>query len=183
MAYLLIVDDDADFAGAVGTILQKQGHDVGIETDSGKALSRIGERRPAAVILDVMFPESDTAGFEVARSIRKTFGELPVILLTAVNQSFPLGFSGKDLDPAWLPAADFLEKPVDLEILCSKVARVLSEAPARPPSRSNQSGGTSTRRSYSSLARLSLGFSSRVLRKHWMASTLRCMCSYARPII
>jgi DNA-binding response OmpR family regulator len=131
VAYVLIVDDDSDFAAAVGTILRKQGYETGIETDCGKTIARIQERRPDAVILDVMFPENDTAGFEVSRSIRRNFGELPVLLLTAVNQSFPLGFSSKDLDPTWLPAANFLEKPVDLAILCEKVSEILARAPGR----------------------------------------------------
>lgn len=128
MAYLLIVDDDTDFAAAVSTVLKSHGHEVAVETDSQKAVGRIRDRRPDAVILDVMFPESDTAGFEVARSIRRTFGELPVLLLTAVNQSFPLGFGNKDLDPTWLPAVDFLEKPVDFTVLSEKVAGILAAA-------------------------------------------------------
>jgi CheY-like chemotaxis protein len=126
MAYLLIVDDDVDFAGAVCTVLQSRGHETAVETASERAIARIEDRRPDAVILDVMFPENDTAGFEVTRSIRRKFGDLPVLLLTAVNQSFPLGFSSKDLDPTWLPAADFLEKPVDLELLCEKVSALLA---------------------------------------------------------
>ena len=75
-----------------------------------------------------MFPESDTAGFEVARSINRCFGELPVLLLTAVNQTFPLGFSNTDLDPTWLPVVEFMEKPVDLQCLCEKVAVILGQA-------------------------------------------------------
>ena len=85
-----------------------------------EAVDRIHERRPDAIILDVMFPENDTAGFEVARAIRRTFGDLPVLLLTAVNQSFPLGFSNKDLDPTWLPAVEFLEKPVGSRTVCAR---------------------------------------------------------------
>jgi hypothetical protein len=54
---------------------------------------------PDALILDVMFPENPSGGFELARSIRKKWGEIPVLMLTAVNQQFPLGFSGKDIDP------------------------------------------------------------------------------------
>ena len=132
MAYLLIVDDDADFASALRTILKKQGHLISIETDCGRTIDRIHEDRPDLVILDVMFPENDKAGFETARSIRKTFGELPVILLTAVNQSFPLGFSSKDLDPTWLPAVDFVEKPVDFALLCAKVSETLARAKGAP---------------------------------------------------
>src|ERR1035437_4677016 len=110
MGYVLIVDDDADFAGAVSSVLQSRGHETAVETDSEKVIDHIRERCPDAVILDVMFPESDTAGFDVARAIRRTFGNVPVILLTAVNNTFPLGFSNKDRDPTWLPVVEFLEK-------------------------------------------------------------------------
>ncbi len=126
MAYLLVVDDDEQFSSAVAKVLGARGHDVATEAESGKVLARIRERRPDAIILDVMFPENDKAGFEVARSIRRAFGELPVLLLTAVNQSFPLGFSGKDLDATWLPAYGFLEKPVDFEVLAAMVADMLA---------------------------------------------------------
>ena len=110
MAFILIVDDDTDFAGAVCTMLESRGHETATETDADKAVDRIRQRRPDAVILDVMFPENDTAGFDVARAIRRNFGGLPVILLTAVNNTFPLGFSNKDRDANWLPVAEFMEK-------------------------------------------------------------------------
>jgi CheY-like chemotaxis protein len=127
MAYILIVDDDTDFAGAVSTMLKTQGHETAAETDAENAVERIRQRRPDAVILDVMFPENDTAGFDVARAIRRSFGELPVILLTAVNNTFPLGFSNKDCDGTWLPVTEFMEKPVDLNRLCDKVAGLVSK--------------------------------------------------------
>jgi CheY-like chemotaxis protein len=123
MAYVLIVDDDEDFAGAVSTMLKSHAQ----ETDADKAVDRIRQRRPDAVILDVMFPENDTAGFDVARAIRRNFGALPVVLLTAVNNTFPLGFSNKDRDAAWLPVAEFMEKPVDLNRLCEKVGQLLGK--------------------------------------------------------
>ena len=128
MAYILIVDDDTTFAEAVGVVLQSHGYETGIETDPDKTIGRIEERKPDAIILDVMFPESDTAGFEVARSIRRSFGDVPVLLLTAVNQTFPLGFSNTDRDPTWLPVVEFMEKPCDLERLCRKVADILASA-------------------------------------------------------
>jgi CheY-like chemotaxis protein len=127
MPYVLIVDDDSDFAGAVSAMLVARGHETTVETDAEKAVDCIRERRPDAVILDVMFPENDTAGFEVARTIHRTFGKLPVILLTAVNNTFPLGFSNKDRDAAWLPVAEFMEKPVDLVRLCEKLDELLAK--------------------------------------------------------
>jgi DNA-binding response OmpR family regulator len=130
MAYLLVVDDDVDFAGAVATVLRSQGHEVVVENDAEKTIACVTARRPDAIILDVMFPENDTAGFEMARAVRRKFGALPVLLLTAVNQHFPLGFSNQDIDPTWLPATEFLEKPIDFKVLVARVEAILATPPA-----------------------------------------------------
>ena len=45
MAYVLIVDDDADFAGAVSTMLKSRGHETTAEADADKAVDRIRQRR------------------------------------------------------------------------------------------------------------------------------------------
>ena len=131
MAYILIVDDDTDFSGAVSTMLKSHGHETATESDAEKAVDRIRERRPDAVVLDVMFPENDTAGFDVARAIRRNFGGLPVVLLTAVNNTFPLGFSNKDRDGTWLPVAEFMEKPIDFKALSKKVTQILAASPGK----------------------------------------------------
>ncbi len=131
MAYLLIVDDDEDFASAAATILRHAGHEVRIDLDTRSAVVNMEQRRPDLVILDVMFPESSTAGFDLARTMRhyhEKLKDVPVIMLTAVNTKFPLGFSEKDIDGHWLPVADFLEKPVDLDALLNKVASLIREA-------------------------------------------------------
>jgi CheY-like chemotaxis protein len=125
MSYILIVDDDTDFTSAVSTVLKSRGHETASESEADRTVDRIRQRRPDAVILDVMFPENDTAGFDVARAIRRNFGGLPVVLLTAVNNTFPLGFSNKDRDTAWLPVAEFMEKPVDLNRLCDKIEAIV----------------------------------------------------------
>ena len=49
-------------------------------------------------------------------------------MLTAINQQFPLGFSGQDIDPKWLPVTEFLEKPVDFRLLCDKLQAMLTAA-------------------------------------------------------
>jgi DNA-binding response OmpR family regulator len=125
MAYLLIVDDDQDFAEAVATVCQSDGHEVATLQAIEPALASIEARRPDAMVLDVMFPENPNAGFQLARDVRRKFGELPILMLTAVNQQFPLGFSNKDIDPTWLPVTEFLEKPVDFAVLREKIKRLL----------------------------------------------------------
>lgn len=125
MAYLLIIDDDEEFAGAVGAVLESEGHEVAIEVDPDRALPSMQQRRPDAIVLDVMFPENPSGGFELARKIRRSFDRLPILMLTAVNQQFPLGFSNKDIDPTWLPVTEFLEKPVDFQVLRQRMAEML----------------------------------------------------------
>ena len=129
MPYLLIVDDDPDFASSVATVCEALGHEVATVHTTLEALERVAQRRPDGLLLDVMFPEDPTAGFELARELRRRHGELPILMLTAVNQQFPLGFSNKDIDPKWLPVTDFVEKPVDFELLRQKITRLLSESP------------------------------------------------------
>ena len=79
--------------------------------------------------LDVMFPENASAGFHLAQKIRghERLARLPIVILSAVNTKFPLGFGPNDIDPAWMPVQDFVEKPVDLEVLASKVEKLTEQ--------------------------------------------------------
>lgn len=128
MAYLLIVDDDADFSAAVKTLCESDGHEATVEANPQAVLDQIKTRRPDALILDVMFPENPSAGFEIARSVRRQHPDLPILMLTAVNQRFPLGFSSQDIDSTWLPVTEFIEKPVDFEALRTKIAGLVLRA-------------------------------------------------------
>jgi len=129
MAYLMIVDDDEDFAAAAATVLRNAGHEVQIELSTGSGVASMQQRRPDLVILDVMFPEHSSAGFELARAMRNgqgTLRDIPVLMLTAINTTFPFGFSREDIDEFWLPVNDFVEKPVDLDVLRDKVEALLA---------------------------------------------------------
>ena len=48
-------------------------------------------------------------------------------MLTAINAKFPLGFGPNDIDSEWMPVTDFLEKPVDFDVLRGKVAKLLGQ--------------------------------------------------------
>ncbi len=131
MAYVLIVDDDEDFATATATALRAGGQEVAIELRPDSAMKSMEDRRPDLAILDVMFPEDSSAGFELARRMRhcsETLKDIPVLLLTAVNARFPLGFSTRDIDDTWLPVSDFLEKPIDFNVLRNRVDAILQAA-------------------------------------------------------
>lgn len=128
MAYLMIVDDDPEFASAVATVCEAMGHEVCTLHTTSEALQKVAERLPDGMILDVMFPEDPGAGFQLARELRRRHATLPILMLTAVNQQFPLGFSTKDIDPKWLPVTDFVEKPVDFALLREKLTHLVGGA-------------------------------------------------------
>ena len=115
MAHLLIVDDDEQMVGALTRVFQQAGYTVSSELDAAGARARLQRERPDLVILDVMFPEDASAGFELARSIREIHPDMkdvPILMLTAVNTRFPpLGFGSQDINDTWLPVEDFVEKP------------------------------------------------------------------------
>jgi DNA-binding response OmpR family regulator len=129
MAYVVIVDDDEDFAGAVAKHLHGAGHEVHIQLEAEGAVAEMEKRKPDMVILDVMFPENSSAGFDLARDMRHDspiLRDVPILMLTAINAKFsPLGFGNRDIDDTWLPVTDFLEKPVDLDVLREKVGELL----------------------------------------------------------
>ncbi len=131
MAYIMLVDDDEDFLAATAFVLRKAGHEVECSLTIPGAVARMEERRPDLVILDIMFPESSCAGFMLARTIKhhnKKLRGIPVLVLSAVNSTLPYGFSRHDIDDNWFPVADFMEKPVDLDVLTNRIGVALEAA-------------------------------------------------------
>ncbi|MCP4609107.1 MAG: response regulator [Planctomycetes bacterium] len=129
MPYLLIVDDDEDFASTTATVLREEGYEVQVELDIDSAVKSMESKPPDLAILDVMFPEDASAGFELARLMRhekEQLKNIPILMLTAINTKFPLGFGSKDIDEDWMPVTEFLEKPVDFDVLREKVAKLLN---------------------------------------------------------
>jgi len=118
---ILLVDDEKEFVEVVRVLLESNGYDV-VAAYSGEDGKRVAaEQKPDVIILDVMM-ETDTAGFDAARWLRTQADtkDIPIIMLTAVNQKFPFSFGPDDI---WLPVDVFVEKPVSPERLLAEVRK------------------------------------------------------------
>jgi CheY-like chemotaxis protein/nitrogen-specific signal transduction histidine kinase len=80
---VLVVEDDAATRGLLRRTLEKEGWIVA-EAENGRvALERLGEQRPALVLLDLLMPEMD--GFEFLGALRRheNGSSVPVVVITA----------------------------------------------------------------------------------------------------
>ena len=130
MAKIKIIDDDIEVGENLTLMLENEGYDVSVRDNTENAIEDLIQDKPDILILDVMFPENPAGGFDLARKIRQTDAvrNLPVILLTAINQEFPMDFSSQDIDQDWIPVQDFIEKPVEISNLLKKIRQLLSES-------------------------------------------------------
>lgn len=134
MAKIMIIDDDAGLMDNMFVILKNAGYTVTVSDTVDGAIEKLTADKPDLLILDVMFPDNPAAGFDLARKIRQTreISKLPVVLLTGVNQHFPMDFSQGDIDADWMPVQDFIDKPVDFKKLLSKISMLLGQSADGP---------------------------------------------------
>ncbi len=132
MSDIKIIDDEQETAENIATILQSKGYSTSVSFEYKGAIDELLKDKPELLILDLMFPENLTGGFDLARQIRKTdeIKDLPIILLTNINQEFPGDFSRDDIDSEWIPVQDFFEKPVDFTKLIAKIEEILAKKAA-----------------------------------------------------
>jgi CheY-like chemotaxis protein len=82
MALILGADDAPAVLDVLDDILTLEGHQVIRATSGQEALRRFEESAPELAVLDIMMPDMD--GLVVLDAIRRTTGDLPVILITGL---------------------------------------------------------------------------------------------------
>ncbi len=131
MKKIYIIDDDRDIVESVSIVLKANGYEVSAQYDDENVVENVIKYSPDIIILDVMFPENSSAGFNIARDLKgdsKT-ESIPVIMLSAINErgSYAGRFSNEDADKDWLPIDIYLDKPVQPGELLEKVKYLLDK--------------------------------------------------------
>lgn len=125
-AKIVVVDDDQDIRDSVASMLETQGYDVITAKDRPEGMEKIKAEKPDLAVLDVMM-DSSSDGFEMSRELKKNpeLKDMPILLLTGVNQETGFDFESAAGDSQWCPVDGFLNKPVEPESLISEVSRLL----------------------------------------------------------
>ena len=82
---ILVVEDDRNICDLIHMYLVKEGFDVRIAGDGGKAIEEFQKQVPDLILLDIMLPVMD--GWSVCAKIRET-SKVPIIMLTAKGEVF-----------------------------------------------------------------------------------------------
>ena len=123
---VLIIDDDPDFAQAVGGLLASSGYEVMTASNGRDGLDLAKKAQPDLILLDVMMTER-TEGFFTLQQIRRVpaLQHTPVIVVSSIYTDQPV--FRVNPDAGWLPASLFLPKPVDPARLLQEAARLIGE--------------------------------------------------------
>ena len=122
---ILVVEDEVTMACLLQEGLKEEGHDVTVSNNGREGLEIASHWPFDVIILDVMLPEMD--GFSVARSLRKSRNQTPILMLTARDATKDL-IHGLDIG-----ADDYLTKPFSLEVLFARVRAIGRRGPISQP--------------------------------------------------
>jgi signal transduction histidine kinase/CheY-like chemotaxis protein len=111
---ILIIEDEASAVRLLCAYLEDAGYEVLVATSGEAGLEIARTHVPDVILLDVLLPGMD--GWEVLRRLKrdKLLRDVPVVFVTVVDE--------QDVGLA-LGAVDYLVKPIDRQMLLSRLAR------------------------------------------------------------
>jgi DNA-binding response OmpR family regulator len=123
---ILIIDDDRDYADALRMVLENDGYEVDHALNAGDGRRLAKDGKPDLIILDVMM-ERHTDGFDLCKDLKNDdeCRTIPIIIVTSVTEKTGFKFS-PETDGEYLPADDYISKPVAVTELLSRVRRLLA---------------------------------------------------------
>lgn len=131
---ILIVDDEASIRKSLEGVLGDEGYSCALASDGADALSKLETLRPSLVILDIWMPGMD--GIETLRRIKAAQPETPVIMMSG-HATISTAIKATKIG-----ASDFIEKPLELDVVLNAIRRALGTQDAVPSSASGGPDGS-----------------------------------------
>lgn len=124
-AEILIAEDEPSARRGFRALFEGEGYVVRTARDGEDALAKFKERRPDAVLLDVMMPKMN--GIAACAEIRKSDSLVPILFFTAMPSDVGA------VRALGLGADDYIDKAKSPEELLARVAAVLRRASSARP--------------------------------------------------
>jgi len=118
MARILVVDDAAFMRVRAAKVLEDAGHEVAQAENGVQAVSKYGEWRPDAVLMDITMPEMD--GLAALKEIKKIDPAARVAMVTAMGQQAIV------MEALKAGAKDFVLKPFQPERVLAALQKILA---------------------------------------------------------
>lgn len=80
---VLLIEDDADYAGIIAETARFEGHHVVVVGTIDGARRFLGREAPDIAIVDVVLP--DGSGLDLVPEMRRDFPQLPILMLSSLN--------------------------------------------------------------------------------------------------
>ncbi|MDX9894955.1 UDP-3-O-acyl-N-acetylglucosamine deacetylase [Desulfofustis limnaeus] len=115
---ICIVDDQPLICSTVAGILKDEGYHAVAFSDAESFWQQLDTMEPALVMLDIWLPGTD--GLQLLKRLHDRLPELPIIMMS--------GHAGIETAVTALKtgASDFMEKPLDLDVVLDKVKSALN---------------------------------------------------------
>ena len=117
-ANILVCEDEARIAALLEEALREDGYRVRVVASKADAEELLAKWTPDLILLDVILPESKTAGWELLAEIRKR-SSVPIIMVTALSRADDRVRGLRE------GADDFISKPFHLEEVLARIEAVL----------------------------------------------------------
>ncbi|WP_328472020.1 response regulator transcription factor [Streptomyces sp. NBC_00448] len=121
---VLVVDDDAAIRRSLGRALRLRGFTVAEAGGGAEAIELLARTPPDLLVLDISMPDVD--GIQVCRTLRGAGNDLPVLVLSALDEV------ADRVAGLQAGADDYLVKPFALEELVLRLHALLRRRPPRP---------------------------------------------------
>jgi len=112
---VLLVDDEEQFLDVLSERLETRGLHVNSVTSGEDAVDKIEDKNFDAIVVDLAMPGID--GIETMKRIKEKRPDVEIIMLTGQ------GTVKSGIEAMKHGAEDFLEKPVDLNVLLDKISK------------------------------------------------------------
>jgi two-component system alkaline phosphatase synthesis response regulator PhoP len=116
---ILLVEDEENMHETLKLNLELEGYEVISAYDGAAAMKAVGNEYFDLIIMDIMLPEID--GINVTQNIRLSNNEVPILILSAKNNSEDKVLGLKK------GADDYLTKPFNLEELLLRVKKLIQK--------------------------------------------------------